>query len=211
MVEILVFALLALYLSIRLWNVLGTNADIETSDPKEVEDNVVIMPKPERENAIVIEGEAEEIRFGDETAAIQKFDATFSTDAFVRGAERAFAMIVSAYANDDLLKLKKLLTPKAYDLFEQGVEMRKAKNLVSHVDISNVHGEIQYIDVLAKAASITVRFESDQCIYTTDAQDNVIDNKAKITTRMVDDWTFTRNFTKASKIWLLSDTKSVDV
>ena len=105
-VDILIFAIIAIFLVVRLRNMLGTRDGYEQS-PEETGQN---RPHPveEAEQAKIVPLHPESLS-GSGLKAIQKADPSFSEDGFLQGASAAFSMILQAFAEGDLSQLRRLL------------------------------------------------------------------------------------------------------
>ena len=135
MIQIIILAAIALFLILRLRNVLGTREGFEK--PREV-------PGPARPNRgerpfEVIEGGAvdpdiadfvdPEAPAGQALAAMKRVDPSFSVSEFSHGARAAYEMIVMAYENGDLEALRQYLAPEVYEPFAEAIEAAPRQGL----------------------------------------------------------------------------------
>ena len=190
MVEILLFAVLSVYLAYRLWGVLGTRTGSEKqrqwSRPETIDDNVIILPQKstgqhaEPEVAITVPEP-----FISQLKTIKKSIKDFSLDRFQAG------------------------SVKVLKGFQAAIKTRTKQKETVNIDIKDVEVEVEDIILVKTIAQILVRFTSDQVVTTTNKAGEIIDNTNLITNRMIDRWTFEKDLKEAGPIWLLVKTESL--
>jgi predicted lipid-binding transport protein (Tim44 family) len=214
MVEILLFAVLSVYLAYRLWGVLGTRTGSEKqrqwSRPETIDDNVIILPQKstgqhaEPEVAITVPEP-----FISQLKTIKKSIKDFSLDRFQVGSANAFRAVVQAFANGNTERLEQLVGPKVLKGFQAAIKTRTKQKETMNIDIKDVDVEIEDIILVKTIAQILVRFTSDQVVTTTNKAGEIIDNTNLITNRMIDRWTFEKDLKESGPIWLLVKTESL--
>ena len=123
MIQIIVLAAIALFLILRLRNVLGTREGFEK--PRELPGG---SASRRRDHAFeVIEGGSADpdishyvepdSEAGKALAAMKAADPDFSVAEFAHGARSAYEMIVMAYENGDLETLRRFLAPEVFEPF----------------------------------------------------------------------------------------------
>ncbi len=191
-------------------------------------DNVVAMPRRDRDDAAGAENEAIDVVDAEERIKafkgaeaharpglleIAKLDASFDPDAFVRGARQAYEMIVSAFAEGNRKMLKDLLSREVYEGFAQAISDRESRN--EQVDQSFVG--IKKADVLDSElkngiANITIRFVSQLISATRDKAGAIISGDSQRIKEVTDIWTFSRDISseraRANPNWRLIATQS---
>lgn len=219
MIEIIFFALVAVYLAFRLWTLLGQN----TPDDEERQENkqrsareekgvANIITLPQRED-IVIEAKttADALPYGvrEGLRQLQQQEPDFDIDDFMDGAKYAFKLIVGAFSQGDRQSLRDLLTPEVLDGFLAAIAAREtAEQQVETVINSFDRVDIDGIELLDTTAHIVVRFKTHQTVVTVDKSGAIIDNPARISVPMTDIWTFERTINAPSPNWLLCATRS---
>ena len=166
-IDILIFALVAVFLAFRLKAVLGTRHEDDTvrpnpfaAPPHPASPPVRTLAPPGRgvveKPAALIDAAADaDGRVSQGLDDIAAADAGFDVADFIEGAKQAFLMIVAAYNRADRGELKSLLSPKLYDDFERGLDARAgaaqnpAPPKIRAVQISAAHlgGVMAYITV----------------------------------------------------------------
>ena len=98
-----------------------------------------------------------------------QIDPAFDAARFLDGAEKAFRIIVGAFASGDRTTLRSLLADDTYRAFAQAIEAREA---AGHVQVSEVRRmetvAVEAAELRGSVAVVTVRFVSDQVSFTRD-------------------------------------------
>lgn len=216
--DIILFAILALFLIFRLGSVLGRRQDDQKqgSDPYRVSaetndakgDNVVAMHGRD-------EGSGES---GDEIdakeaglAQIKSADRSFRERDFVKGARNAFELIVDAFAKGDGKVLKSLLDDPVYQNFAAAIrEREKAGHTLETTLVGIEEAEIIRAEMQGRNAIVTVRFVSGQVNATRDEDGEVVDGDPNNVVEVTDIWTFGRDTRRSDPNWSLIATGASD-
>ncbi|WP_445680419.1 Tim44/TimA family putative adaptor protein [Radicibacter daui] len=222
------FAAIALFLGLRLYNVLGKRHGDERQRPttpfERKSDDARGKPAAERDTVIPFPGSAR----GDEAAAgqgeeeafegpvsiaaqitrVEKADPSFNENDFLHGARAAFSMIVEGFARGDRALLKPLLAPPVYSAFDQAIGEREAAGQVRKTEISSVdEADIVFASIEGGQIRIEVRLVSHQIDVTTDADGAVMEGDAHEVHEVVDLWTFARKVRSPDPNWMLVATR----
>lgn len=145
---------------------------------------------------------------GQTLARMQAADRSFTPSGFLDGAERAFRMIVTAFAAGDRVRLHGLLTEDTYRVFEQAIAAREAANQLQQTEIRAIPGAtIETAELLGSHANVTVRFVSDQVSITRDATGHPVAGTESVT-EITDLWTFERDLASPDPVWRLVAARS---
>jgi predicted lipid-binding transport protein (Tim44 family) len=210
-IEILLFAGVALFLGLRLWNVLGrrTGAERPPQTPPVLRpappNNVV--PLAERGRTI----DARPIAGADPVQAglneIRAADPAFRLDAFVEGARHAFEFIVKAFADGDTATLRPLVSDEVYDIFSDAIRHRlSVKETVDTRVVRLQEPELEEAHLTGRTAFITLKFVSSQISVTRDADGKLVEGDPERAVEHTDRWTFSRNTRAADPNWSLVST-----
>jgi predicted lipid-binding transport protein (Tim44 family) len=203
-VDILIFAVIAVLLVLRLRSVLGQKTGFE--DPnrgKEMAERLDPQAAQDQPKASLSAND------GHGLDALRRADRSFSEAEFLEGARSAFAMILTSYAEGDLAQLKRLLNYDLLQSFTQSIQQRAHdKESLSIVleDIKNT--SILNAQVFDNVASVTVDFHSLQTRTVTDEDGNVVDDEDTGPQELVDIWTFERDLTLSDPNWRLAETET---
>lgn len=215
MIQIIVLAGIALFLILRLRNVLGTREGFEK--PRELPGST---PSRRRDHSFeVIEGgtvdhditdfvEADSAP-GQALAAMKQVDPDFSVAEFSHGARSAYELIVMAYENGDLDILREHLAPEVYESFAAAIEARNTKGYTveaSFTGIREVKLADAHFDAATSEADITMRFVGELTSVVRDAENRIVEGAPNEMKQQRDVWTFSRDMTSESPNWQLSGT-----
>jgi predicted lipid-binding transport protein (Tim44 family) len=205
-IDIIIFAVIAVLLVLRLRSVLGQRTGYEDSKrAQETSDSFEDKPvqlHPRQNNSI---------NDGHGIEALKRADRSFSESQFMDGAQMAFGMILTAYAEGDLAQLKRLLGYDLLQSFTQSIQQRARDKETLAINLEKIK-QASIIDakVFDNVASVTVEFQSVQTRTITDDDGNVIDDEDTGTLDLVDIWTFERDLTLDDPNWKLAETESPD-
>lgn len=207
-IELLVLAGIAVFLILKLRNVLGTREGFEKPPvPRSAE-----ARKPQFE---VIEGTVDRdivdhVPDGSADAkalaAMKRVDPTFSVTEFIGGAKGAYEMILTAFEKGDLASVRPFLAEDVYDAFAGVVEAREKQGLTVEAEIIGV-GEtaLQSVDYdpATKEAEITVRYTCEMTYLVRDNAGDIVEGKPNTIRKQKDTWSFARKMDSTDPNWLL--------
>lgn len=219
-VEIVILAMIAAFLGLRLYSVLGRRAEHEEepipgrfegqADAEKAPRSATPPPPDERQTSFPATRTLDfpaatpmvERGLRDIAAADRRFDAF----AFMEGARHAYRMILEAFWNGDKDELRLLCEPSVYQSFADAIDAREAagetldNRLVRIEETTMVSAGFE-----SPHARITVRFRSDIAAVTRDADGNVIAGSLDDAIDTTDVWTFGRNVISTDPDWLLEE------
>ncbi|NCF49911.1 MAG: Tim44/TimA family putative adaptor protein [Bacteroidetes bacterium] len=205
-IDIIIFAVIAVLLVLRLRSVLGQRSGYDQQQPRDGARHSADA------DVIPIEsGRKSEANDGHGIEAIRKADRNFSEAEFKTGAAAALEMILQSYAEGDLTQLKRLLSYDILQSFTQSVQQRisDAETLTIKVD-SLEDVKITDAKVFDNIASVTVEFQSIQTRTLIASDGTLIEDEDTGTRNVVDIWTFERDLTLGDPNWKLAETGSPD-
>ena len=203
--DIIILGLLALFLGFRLKNLLvdrsGYGEDVnnlETYNEKKPDNNNVINLNKKK-----ISGEGLEV--------LKKGDPNFSEEEFIIGAKQAFKIIIEAFVDSDVEKLKPLIDYELLKSFTKSISEREARQEKQFVDIiSIIKLDIINISLNDNVASISIKIESEQIKYTIDKNDKIIDGNKEVSEIIKDKWVLERDISSNDPNWKLVETDVVN-
>ncbi|MGB1182158.1 MAG: Tim44/TimA family putative adaptor protein [Candidatus Puniceispirillaceae bacterium] len=212
LIDILIFAAIALFLIFRLRSILGSRDGFEqrreevsrfSSDPAN-------DANPQDEKVISLHVDKKPIN-GKGLTAVRQADSSFRDDEFMTGAASAFSMVLSAFADCDLASLRRLLAFELYQEFAQSVHDRNKRGDRLEITIDEIE-DVQLLDgeVIDNVASVTVQFVSLQTRLVTDKHGVVLEDESESKVKITDIWVFERDTTLADPNWKLVETRVED-
>lgn len=214
MIQIIILAGIALFLVLRLRNVLGTREGFEKpSEP---------LPAPARRSERpfeVIDGGGPDLDIADfaepdsETgkalAAMKRIDRRFTVADFTHGARQAYEMLVMAYEKGDLDTLRQFLAPEVFDSFAAAIAARTAKGYVVDASFAGIR-EVKLVDARFDAATgegdITMRFLGELTSVIRDPEGRIVEGAPGELKQQRDVWTFSRIMSSDNPNWQLTGT-----
>jgi predicted lipid-binding transport protein (Tim44 family) len=215
MVQIIILAVIALFLVLRLRSVLGTREGFEK--PPEVSGPVQSRAR-DRSFEVIEGGGADpdiadfvdpESPAGKALGAMKRVDGTFSVADFTHGAREAYETIVMAYERGELETLEALLSPEVYRSFADAIEARNAKGLTvegSFVGIREVSLVDASYDARSDEGDITMRFVGELTSAVKDSEGRIVEGDLNAIKQQRDVWTFTRHMGSDDPNWRLTGT-----
>jgi predicted lipid-binding transport protein (Tim44 family) len=211
-VDLVVLAMVAGFLVLRLRSILGRRTGFEGAKPG--------GPAAPR-TGTVIEGHADPVKpaagralpdplnpAGRALAAMQAADRRFDPAQFLAGAEKAFRLIVSAFAAGDRAKLRPLLTAATFESFDHAITAREKAGDTQATEIQAIElVAIEQATLSGSLASIVVRFVSRQ-LNQTKARDGSLVGGVEAPAEHVDVWTFERELGSANLVWRLAEAQT---
>ena len=210
-VEIVLLAMVALFVGLRLYAVLGRRTGHEqqpVTRPEAVPGN---EPAPAVADVSGERPEASGMAYDDRAAAgiraIVSADPNFDVARFLEGAQGAYRMILEAFWRGDREGLSDLVGDQVRAAFEQAIAEREAAgHKLDNRLISIERAVIQDADLAGRTATISVRFDADIAAVTRDDAGEVVGGSLTDAIVTHDVWTFRRTLGSSDPNWLLVET-----
>lgn len=223
LLDILLFAAIAVFLIFKLGSVLGKRTGHEgrpgeqppfasPEDPMasgEPEENKVVQLPSQRRKAEETDRKIMDSPLSEGIGQIRSADPGFSPSDFLDGANGAFEMILQAYVEGDTRTLKNLLAKDVYQSFATAIQSRndngqRIEDTLVGIDSTDIL-EARMVDT---AALVTVKFVSEQVNVLYDAEDEVVEGDPHKVIIVTDIWTFSRDTRSRDPNWTLVSTRS---
>ncbi|MCZ0961311.1 Tim44/TimA family putative adaptor protein [Paracoccus benzoatiresistens] len=210
LLQLLVLAGIAIFLILRLRNVLGTRDGFE---PPQVD-----APDRPRPRFDVIEGTAEEpdhdildhAEAGSATAralgAMKVAEPSFGVGSFLNGAKSAYEMILMAFERGDLTEVRPFLAEPVAAAFQSVIDARAARGetvTAQYIGTRDTALAGAEYDPATGMGEVSVRFVGELISATRDAQGNVVEGDPKAARKQRDTWTFARRMGQDDPNWQL--------
>lgn len=210
MTALVILALVALFVGLRLYSVLGERTGHEQTFAKEPDAPVKQPDNPKLQGQAASaddSGNAYLPLAGPGVRALLAADPGFDVARFLEGAEGAYRMILEAFWKGELEEVRALVGPEVYEAFAGAVDARedaglKLDNRLVHIDQS----VIAAADLQDSVAEVTVRFEADIAAVTRNADGDVVAGSLDDAVQTRDRWTFRRDIADSDPNWILVET-----
>ena len=213
--EIVLFAMVAAFLLVRLHRVLGRRTGHESprSELRQVETDAETEDVPERvvplPDRTAPPGDEAAARLSAGLAEIKLADRNFDEESFTAGAQAAFEWIINGFANGDKRQLQRLVDESVYRGFAEAIDRRvEAEESFETTLVAVDSFDVLEARVEGHHALITVKFVSQQIKVTRDADGTVIDGDPTRVNTVTDIWTFRRDTQLQDPNWQLVETRS---
>ncbi len=208
-VDLVLFGMIAGFLVLRLRSILGRRTGFERppTQPHQAPGAPPVGP--------VIEGHADPVQpsgravpdpgspLGQMLARMKAIDRSFDPGGFLDGAEKAFRLIVAAFAAGDRPRLRGLVSDEVYRAFNEAITAREQAGHTQTTEIKDVpSATIEEADLRGTVAQATVRFVSDQVSLTKDSAGQPLAGTDAVT-EITDVWTFERDLSSQDPTWRL--------
>lgn len=215
--DIVVFAVIAGFLVLRLRSVLGRRTGTEqrrdpfTPKPEPAPEKVVPLPARGRPAVVAPPGApaAGASPLSGDAARIKAADPGFDAPGFLQGARGAFEIIVNAFAAGDTAALKPLLSDAVYGHFADAIRARIAQHETLETTLLSIKtAEIAETTLEGDVVSITVKFVSDQVNVMRASDGAIVEGNPDQVVEKTDLWTFSRSTRSRDPNWTLVATHS---
>jgi predicted lipid-binding transport protein (Tim44 family) len=209
---IVILALVALFIGLRLYAVLGERTGheqpiLKPADPEARLDQPVHAAPRETAKAAESGDLAYLPMAGPGVRALLAADPSFDVARFLEGATGAYRMVLEAFWKGDLEAIKPHVAPHVYDSFEAAVKQRaKVGHKLDNRLVAIEPAVIADAAVENGAAVVTARFEADIAAVTRNAEGEVVAGSMSDAVQTRDRWTFRRDITSRDPNWLLIET-----
>ena len=188
-IDIILLAMIAGFIFLRLRGILGKKNGFEGKIPPQFEkefQKTNIAPKPVSEN------------FNDE-----------SQKEFLNGAKIAYETIITDFSDSDnkLIASKPLLGKKVYDQFKEALSERESKGNFAEITFIGIKSaKIKKHKKVENILEVTVDFVSEIITCIKDKNKKIISGDAESIKTVYDTWVFSKDTKSSNPNWLLIDT-----
>ena len=214
--EIVILAMIAAFLGLRLYSVLGRRAEHEeesvpqrfegpetppSGNPGQAQSTApAVAARPAQ-----LEGVMPAVERG--VREIASADNRFDITAFMEGARGAYEMVLEAFWTGDRDTLRDLSDDDVYEGFVSAIDAREdagetLDNSLIRVEETRIHSA----SLDGRMARISVLFVADIAAVTRDKDGNVIAGSLDDAIESRDVWTFSRNVRAKDPNWILDET-----
>jgi predicted lipid-binding transport protein (Tim44 family) len=214
--EIVLLAMVALFVGLRLYSVLGRRtgheqqpilrpAETAAAGDSAAPPADLAVDRPETGGFVYEEPATPGIR------AIVQADPGFDVARFLEGGQAAYRMILEAFWRGDREELRHLVGGDVLATFEEAITAREeAGEQLDNRLVQIERAVIQDARLTGRVAEIDVRFDADIAAVTRDREGKVIAGTLSDAIPTHDVWTFRRDLASGDPNWLLVETDEAD-
>ena len=212
LIQLLVLAGIAVFLILRLRNVLGTREGFEkprvsdapgSGQKRNRPDFDVIEGGPDRDISDHVDEDSDAAKA---LIAMKKIDPTFGVSDFLQGARGAYEMILMAFENGDLTPVRRFLSDDVTDAFQSVIDDRLARGLTieaNFVGVREVTLQDAEFDEATKEGDVIVRFVGELTSVVRNEAGEIVEGDPNAIKRQKDVWTFSRIMGSDDPNWQL--------
>jgi len=189
-IDIILLAMIAGFIFLRLRGILGKRTGFEGKAPSQFE-KVLNNIQTEKKASIK-----------------ENFDEE-SQREFLKGAKIAYETIITDFSDNDnkLIASKPLLSKKIHDQFEEALQERSKRGHFAEITFIGVNSaKIKEHKKIDKILNVTVDFVSEVITCIKDQNKKVISGDPEKIKKIYDTWVFSRDTTSRNPNWQLVET-----
>lgn len=213
LIQLLVLAGIAVFLILRLRNVLGTREGFEqppgatpVTQRRARPDLEVIEGGPDLDITDHVEEDSDAAKA---FAEMKRIEPSFGVADFLQGARAAYEMIVMGYEKGELSDIQPFLTEEIYESFVDGVAAREDEGLSIDAQFYGVR-EMKIVDAkldpATNEAEISLRFVAELTSVVRDKAGDIVEGNETDVKKQKDTWAFSRMMGTDDVNWMLVST-----
>ena len=213
MTVIVILALVALFVGLRLYSVLGERTGHEQQPIlKPADPDARVEPRVNQPAAAPLSpAESADMAFlptaGPGVRALLAADPSFDVARFLEGAKGAYRLILESFWKGEADVLRPLVDDHIYETFSGAIAQRASEGLTLENRLVGIdQAVISEASAERGVAVLTVRFEADIAAVTRNSEGQVVAGSLSDAVQTRDLWTFRRDLSSRDPNWLLIET-----
>ena len=213
LIQLLVLAGIAVFLILRLRNVLGTREGFEqppmpaaSTERRNRPDLEVIEGGPDLDITDHVKEDSDQAKA---LAEMKRLEPSFSVSEFLQGGRGAYEMILMGFENGELAEIQPFLAEDVYESFVDAVSAREDEGLTIEAEFYGVR-EMKIVNATldedTNEAEISIRFVAELTSIVRDNAGDIIEGSDADVKRQKDTWAFARIMGSDDPNWLLVST-----
>ena len=200
--DIIIFAIIAIFLVYRLKSILGQNSDGNEQN------NKIDIGEKNFSNVVKLgnkQSNIDENKTYEDKISID--DPTFNKKEFLKGAQNFFEMVIDSFVKGDLKNIEMYVDDKLIKNFKLVIDERVQEEESLKIKIIKMISiDIKNVKKLKNFLRISVLFESEQIKVLKDKKGKIIDGDQKKSILVKDLWTFEKKIQSKDLNWILVET-----
>jgi predicted lipid-binding transport protein (Tim44 family) len=189
-IDIILLAMIAGFIFLRLRGILGKRTGFEGNPPSQFEK---VLNNTQTEKKVIIK---------------ENFDDEAQKE-FIKGAKIAYETIITDFSDNDnkLIASKPLLSKKIYNQFEEALNERSKRGHYAEITFIGVNSaKIKEHKKIDQILNVTVDFVSEVITCIKDKDKKIISGSPEKIKKIYDTWVFSRDIRSKNPNWQLVDT-----
>ena len=198
--DIIIFAIIAIFLVYRLKNILGQNSEGNEQN------NRIDIGKKEFNNVVKL-GHLNKSKTKTDLNSISTIDPTFNEEEFLKGAQNFFQMVIKSFVKGNLKDIESYIDDKLIKSFKLVIDERLEEGESLKIEIVKIKSiKIKDAKELKNFLRLSVLFETEQIKVLKDKKGKVIDGDPNKSILVKDLWTFEKEIKSKDMNWKLVET-----
>ena len=201
-IDIIIFAIIAIFLVYRLKSILGQNSDGNEQN------NKINIGKKDFTNVVKLgnrQSDTNDEKINKDT--IYSEDPTFNEKEFLKGAQNFFEMVIDCFVKGELKNIEMYIDNKLIKNFQLVIDERLQEEETLDINIIKMISiRIEDVKKLKNFLRVSVLFESEQIKFLKDKKGKIIDGDQKKSILVKDLWTFEKKIQSKDLNWILVET-----
>ena len=203
-IDIIIFAIIAVFLVYRLKSILGQNSEGNENN------NKIDIGEKDFSNVVKLGDKNSNL---ENTKAskdqIYKDDPSFKEKEFLEGAQNFFEMVIDSFVKGELKNIANYIDDKLIKSFQLVIDERLQEGESLKINIMKMNSiQIKDVKKLNNFLRISVLFESEQIKFLKDKKGKIIDGDQKKSILVKDLWTFEKKIQSKDLNWKLVETSN---
>lgn len=191
-IDIILLAIMAGFILLRLRSTLGKGADN--------------MPMKARFTQTQGNEEFAKTTANDEP---KQDESKFNEKTFIKGAEAAYEIIINAFAQSDRKTLKPLLTKDLYKSFDDVIKERSVKKITSEMTFIGIkETKVLDVNIISSVHKVKTKFVSEIVNCLKNDKGEVIEGNPEQIKLVTDVWVFQKDLKSNDPTWYLTELSS---
>ena len=201
-IDIIIFAIIAIFLVYRLKSILGQNSDGNKQN------NKINIGKKDFNNVVKLgnrQSDVNDKKINMDSIYIE--DPTFNEKEFLKGAQNFFEMVIDSFVKGDLKNIEMYIDSKLNKNFQLVIDERLKEEETLDINIiKTISISIKDVKKLKNFLRVSVLFETEQIKVLKDKKGEIIDGDQKKSILVKDLWTFEKKIQSDDLNWILVET-----
>ena len=189
-IDIILLAMIAGFIILRLRNILGKRTGYDGKSPGAFDEKKYSQFKPDIKMKPILKAILEDSE----------------KKEFLKGAEIAYENIITSFAKGEKNRLKELLTKEIFINFEQAIDHRNKENIKSELTFIGVKkSSVENFEKIKDNLVATVKIICEIISVKKDKNDNIIEGNPDRIKTVTDYWKFSKSISSKSPNWFLAE------
>ena len=198
-IDIIIFAVIAIFLVYRLKSILGQNSEGNEQNSK------IDLEKKDFTNVVNLGNK----KLDSSKKTISTIDPNFNEKEFLKGAQNFFQMVIDCFVKGDLKNIVNFIDDKLIKNFQAVIDDRLEDEETLQIDVIKMNNiQIKDAKTLKNFMRVSVLFETEQIKVLKDKKGKIIDGDQNNSIIVKDLWIFEKEIQSKDLNWKLVETSN---